>query len=273
MRRALGTRAVGHAGTLDPFATGLLIVLVGKATRLARFAEQQTKAYLATARLGFATTTDDLTGEAIEGLEAGRGVAERGPPGPQEIEAAIASFHGTSLQRPPAYSAKKVDGERSYARARRGETVELAPVPITVYQAELVGYVYPEVQFRMTVTAGSYIRGIARDLGERLGTGAHLIALRREAIGRLTVAEAVALESVSRGDVRAPLAAVGHLPHLIVSVEEAAALGHGKVVRRTEALAPVDGPVVALSEAEQLLAIGRIEDGMFYPEVVLEAAG
>lgn len=266
---------MGHAGTLDPFATGLLIVLVGKATRLARYAEQQAKTYLATARLGFATTTDDLTGERL--ASGGSGVGALGePPGPPdrpEVEAAVTGFLGSSLQRPPAYSAKKVDGQRSYARARRGETVELAPVPIAVHQAELLEYAYPEVQFRMTVTAGSYIRGIARDLGERLGTGGHLIALRREAIGGMTVAEAVALESLSRDAVRAPLAAVGHLPRLIVSAEEAVALGHGKAVRRAEALAPVEGPVVALSEAEQLLAIGRIEDGMFYPEVVLEAAG
>ncbi len=268
VRRAVGTRAVGHAGTLDPFATGLLIVLVGKATRLARFAEQQAKTYLATARLGFATTTDDATGDPL-----GEGASIE--PGRVEIEAALAGFLGTSLQRPPAFSAKKVAGERSYAKARRGEAVELAAVPITVHLAELTGYRYPEVEFRMTVSAGSYLRGIARDLGEQLGTGAHLTALRREAIGSLRVADAIPLAAVGPDDMRTPLTVVSHLPRIDVTAEEAAALGHGRRLRRATALAgdEATGPVVATSETGIVIAVGHIGDGMFHPEVVLEAAG
>jgi tRNA pseudouridine55 synthase len=262
VRRALKTRAVGHAGTLDPFATGLLVVLVGKATRLARFAEQQAKTYRATARLGFATTTDDATGEPL---------AEGGPVvRPQQIQEVLESFLGDSLQVPSTYSAKKVDGERSYARARRGETVELAPVPITVHAIELLRYERDEVEFRVTVSPGTYIRAIARDLGERLGTGGHLTALRREAIGAMQVTDAVPLEQVGPEALHPMRLAVAQLPHLPVTPAEAAALGFGKAIGTT---APAGDPVVALGEAEQVIAVGRVVGGAFLPAVVLEAAG
>lgn len=283
MRRALKTRAVGHAGTLDPFATGLLVILVGKATRLARFAEQQPKTYLATARLGFATTTDDGTGDRIAQdpasatAEGGRSVRQAGPEvGPRrdptegEVSAALESFLGTSRQRPPAYSAKKVAGERSYALARRGQAVELAEVPITVFGIELLEYRFPAVVFRTTVSPGSYIRGMARDLGDMLGTGGHLTALRREAIGAMRVTEAVSLEQVSVEALRSPLQAVAQLPRLVVTEAEAKALSFGKAI---ETGATPEEPVVALTARDEVIAIGRIERGAFFPAVVLEAAG
>lgn len=266
VRRALKTRAVGHAGTLDPFATGLLVVLVGKATRLARFAEQQPKTYLATARLGFATTTDDATGEPVDSPLAERAGIVRA----QQIQAGLASFLGESLQVPSTYSAKKVGGERSYARARRGEHVELAAVPITVHAIELLRYDEPEVEFRVTVSPGTYIRALARDLGERLGTGAHLVALRREAIGAMQVTDAVSLDQVSPQAVRPARRAVEHLPRVMVSPAEARALGYGKAI---PVQAPGNDPVVALSEDGQVIAVGRVVHEAFVPNVVLEAAG
>ncbi|MFN8651016.1 MAG: tRNA pseudouridine(55) synthase TruB [Gemmatimonadales bacterium] len=271
VRRALKTRAVGHTGTLDPFATGLLVVLAGRATRLARFVEQQAKTYLAGARLGIVTSTDDLTGEVIEGGQAGRRTG--GQPSRAEVEMALREFLGPQKQRPPAYSAKKIDGERSYAKARRGETVALADVDIVVHAIELVAYDYPELVFRTTVSAGTYVRAIGRDLGERLGTGAHLTALRREAIGALRVEDAVALEQVSAESVRPPLSVLGHLDRIDVSEDETKALGHGKALPDRLTACPPDRPLAAVAHGDRLIAIGYASEGSFRPAVVLEPAG
>jgi len=283
VRRVLHTRAVGHTGTLDPFATGLLVILLGKATRLARFVEQQAKTYLATARLGVRTTTDDLTGEVMAG-EAGR--REGGRPDRATVERILGSFLGPQRQRPPAFSAKRVDGERSYARARRGETVEPVEVEIVVHAMELVGYDYPDLQFRTTVSAGTYVRALGRDLGERLGTGAHLISLRREAIGELRVEEAVPLDRIGPEALLPPLAVLGHLARLEVTESEAKALGFGRAVRREGGMAgpeargfPPSRPpalppeVAAVAPGDRLVAVGRMRDDAFQPDVVLEAAG
>lgn len=267
-RRALGTRAVGHTGTLDPFATGLLVVLTGKATRLARFVEQQRKTYLATARLGVRTSTDDATGEVIQHPAA----AALEPPTRAAVETALQAFLGPQRQRPPAYSAKRVGGERSYARARRGETVELAEVDVEVHALELVRYQWPELEFRAVVGPGTYIRALARDLGDRLGTGAHLIALRREAIGALQVRDAVPLDRVGPGALRQPLEVLGHLPRLDVSETEARAIGYGQAVSRTGGQGET-GPVAAVAPGERLVAVGEIRDGGFHPAVVLESNG
>jgi tRNA pseudouridine55 synthase len=271
VRRALHTRAAGHTGTLDPFATGLLVVLVGRATRLARFVEQQAKTYLATAQLGVATTTDDLLGDRLGGRAGGR---KGEPPGQMEVEEALRSFLGPGRQRPPAYSAKHVDGERSYARARRGEAVALPEIDIVVHAVELTQYDYPALSFRATVSSGTYVRALARDLGERLGTGAHLRALRREAIGMLRVEQAVALDAVSAEALLPPLAVLGHLSRVEVTEAEARALGHGQTVRRTGGPADlVAEPIAVVGPDDSLVAVGRWHDGALRPEVVLEAQG
>ena len=264
VRRALGTRSVGHTGTLDPFATGLLVVLVGRATRLARYIERQEKTYDATARLGVATTTDDLTGEP---LPSERPPGSRVPPR-EEVEAALSALQGASRQRPPVYSAKHVGGERSYARARRGDPVALADVDIVVRQVELLEYAYPDLRFRATVSAGTYLRALARDLGERLGSAAHLRALRREAIGALSLSDAVALDEVDRGALRPPLEVLGHLFRVEVSDAEAEQLAVGKAVALG---AHGQGPVAATAPDGRLVAVGELRDGAFQPEVVLEA--
>jgi tRNA pseudouridine55 synthase len=258
-RRALGTRAVGHAGTLDPFATGLLVLLVGRATRLARFAGGQPKTYLATAVLGARTDTDDATGEALPG---GPGPV---PTDREVVAGAVAGFRGTAPQRPPAYSAKKVGGVRSYRRARRGEAVDLAPVEVTVHAIELVDWAPPRVTFRATVSAGTYVRALARDLGEALGCGAHLVALRREAIGALRVEEAVAPEAMGPGVLRPARLAVAHLPAVELDRAGCEAVGHGRAIPGGAALA---GHVALLARGE-LAAVARAEGGMLRPEVVL----
>ncbi|HEY9443553.1 MAG TPA: tRNA pseudouridine(55) synthase TruB, partial [Gemmatimonadales bacterium] len=205
VRRALRIRSAGHTGTLDPFATGLLVVLLGRATRLARFVEAQAKTYHAVARLGVRTDTDDRTGEVmeerpVERLDAG------------EVRRALEGFLGPGRQRPPAYSAKHVDGERSYRLARRGETVVPAEVAVMVHAVEWLRWTPPELEFRITASAGTYIRAVARDLGAALGVGGHLSALRREAIGELRVEDAVPLDAVGPESVRSPASVLGHLP-------------------------------------------------------------
>ena len=259
VRRAVGSRAVGHTGTLDPFATGLLVVLVGRATRLARFVEAQPKTYLATAFLGAATDTDDLTGALLGERYAGDAVeAER-------VGTVLAEFEGTHDQRPPVYSAKHVDGQRSYRLARRGGSVTPRPATITVHRIEMTEYQWPLAVFRATVSAGTYLRAIARDLGGRLGTGAHLTTLRREAIGGLRVEDATPLEQVTDRSVRPVRSVLGHLP--VRELDEAGrlAVSHGRPLEAGDA---PEGDV-ALVKGDELIAVARATDGWLRPSVVL----
>jgi tRNA pseudouridine55 synthase len=266
VRRRLGIRAAGHTGTLDPFATGLLVVLVGRATRLARFVELESKTYLATARLGVQTSTDDLTGQVVAGSETGGSVPE------PLLRDALASFQGIQMQRPPQYSAKRVGGERSYTKARRGEAVKLADVSITVHRIDLICYQAPEVSFRAVVSTGTYIRAIARDLGVRLGVGAHLTQLRREAIGSLRVEDAVTLDQLGPAALLSPRALLPHLP--TVDLDDAARrdVAHGRAVADGRAAGQRDSGAVALLARNELVAVARAEDGWLHPSVVLETA-
>jgi tRNA pseudouridine55 synthase len=173
VRRLFRTRAVGHTGPLDPFATGVLVLVFGRATRLARFVEAETKTYVAEARLGLETTTGDATGDPV-------GDGWRGPwPAPQAVRAALQPVGAAPLQLPPAFSAKRVGGRRSHDLARRGEAVTLAPVAVRIDRLDVLSYAPPTVGFEAVVGPGTYIRAVARDLGRALGTGAHLVALRR----------------------------------------------------------------------------------------------
>ena len=262
VRRRLGMRQVGHTGTLDPFATGLLVVLVGRATRLARFVEGQPKTYLATARLGTRTDTDDLTGSVL--------TQRSDPPtiGEQDLREALSGFVGVQRQRPPNYSAKRVEGERSYRLARRGAPVVPADVVITVHGIEFLAYDHPDLTFRATVSVGTYLRAIARDLGERLGVGAHLTALRREAIGSLSVEHAVGLHSVSPADVVPAGQVLSHLPVLELDDAARSAVTHGR---------PIPGDSggadhAALVHQGELVAVAKAEGGWLRPTVVLETA-
>jgi tRNA pseudouridine55 synthase len=264
VRRVLGTRSAGHTGTLDPFATGLLVVLVGRATRLARFTAGQAKTYLATARLGARTDTDDLTGRTIETAVVGREITQA------RVRQELAAFLGTQLQQPPQFSAKSVAGERSYRRARRGETVELADVSVTVHWLELVEFQPPDVTFRATVSSGTYIRALGRDLGQRLGVGAHLTSLRREAIGSLSVEDAVAPDAVSPASLIPPQRLLRDLPAIELDETAHEAVTHGRAVADPRgARSGEDDPVVALLHAGELVAMARADSGWLRPEVVL----
>jgi tRNA pseudouridine55 synthase len=264
VRRALGIRAAGHTGTLDPFATGLLIVLVGRATRLARFVEAQPKTYFATGRLGRRTTTDDLTGDVI-GSDSSRLIPET------LLRETLERFLGIQSQRPPQFSAKRVDGERSYRKARRGEPVDLAEVSVTVHGITLLAYRPPEFDFRVTVSAGTYVRAIARDLGDELGVGAHLTGLRREAIGSLRVEDAVPLEQVSPTAVVPAQLVLTHLPAVNLDAAERSDVAHGRPVVDSGAAGQRDsGAAVVLLQDNELIAVGRAENGWLHPSVVLE---
>jgi tRNA pseudouridine55 synthase len=261
IRRALGTRAVGHTGTLDPFATGLLVVLVGRATRLARFVEGQPKTYLATARLGVRTDTDDRTGRVLETAATGSGLPAAA------VAEALAGFRGEQRQRPPSFSAKHVGGERSYRLARRGESVDLPEARVTVHRIELVAHRDDMVTFRTTVSAGTYVRALARDLGERLGVGAHLVELRREAVGPLRVEDAVPLTEVSPAHLRPARSVLGHLPALDLDAAGRREVLHGRVV--DAAGQGGSGAEVALLWEGELVAVAREDAGVLRPAVVL----
>lgn len=266
VRRTLGTRNAGHTGTLDPFATGLLVVLLGRATRLARFVEAQPKTYLATALLGIQTTTDDLTGEVVANSPSAELVPE------VRAREVLADFLGPQLQQPPSYSAKHVRGERSYTRARRGEPVELADVSVTIHDIQLVHYCPPELTFRAVVSAGTYVRAIARDLGSQLGVGAHLTALRREAIGSLRVHDAVTLDQLGPAAVLPARAVLADLPSVDLDEASRKAVVHGRSVVDSRAAGQQGGGAVALIASGGLVGVARSEEGWLRPTVVLEPA-
>src|SRR5258706_11429619 len=223
LRRVLGERRVGHAGTLDPFATGLLLVAEGRATALLGCMSLLPKRYHAVARLGVATDTQDLTGQPIATSSA--------LPGEADVHAALERLQRTTLQRPPSYSAVKVGGERMYRAARRGETLEAGERPIRIYDLRANTARLPDVSMDVTVSRGTYVRTLAHDLGQALGCGAHLVSLRRIASGPLHVDEALSPEPCSgngadefRDRALTPANAVRHLPRARLTSEEAARL-------------------------------------------------
>lgn len=258
VRRALGMSRVGHLGTLDPFAAGLLVVIVGRATRLAPFSAAWRKSYEGVIRLGTITTTDDPMGERVQETDAWRGI-DRGA-----VEAAFAGFRGPIRQRPPAHSAVKVAGERAYRRARRGEVVVLADRPVEIVELTLTGFTPPDVTFRATVSGGTYLRSLARDVGAALECGAHLAALTRTAVGPFSLADAVPPEVVTAADLRPAALLVSDLPRRVLVAGERDAVVHG---RPLPAIDTADR--VALFAGEELVAIGERSGDVVKPRVVV----
>ena len=224
--------------------------------------EQQDKTYLATARLGQRTSTDDCTGAPL-------GDAVPVSVTSEEIRAALVTMAGVQMQIPPAYSAKKVGGERSYRLARQGQSVPLAPVEVTLVRLDLLSVESPLVTFRATVSAGTYVRAIARDLGERLGVGGHLEALRRESIGSIRVEDATPLSELARTPELRPLAEVlGHLEKVELTADEMIDISHGRPVRRDSPGAGVE--FVRLMGATDVIGIAKPDGEWLRPVVVLE---
>jgi tRNA pseudouridine55 synthase len=226
--------------------------------------EPQPKTYLATARLGVLTDTDDHTGAVVEESPVD-GLSR------ELVFDALAGFEGEQRQRPPAYSAKHIGGERSHRLARRGAAVEPPEVTVTVYRIDPVAWVSPALTFRAVVSTGTYLRAIARDLGSRLGVGAHLTALRREAIGGLRVEDAVTLDRVTREALLPAAQVLRHLPAVELDPEAKAAVVHGRAVADSGAVGHRGTGAVALLEGAELVAVARAEDGWLRPMVVLGA--
>lgn len=254
-RRALGTRKVGHAGTLDPMATGLLVLGVGGATRLLTFITGLGKTYGATIRLGASTTTDDAEGEPVETADA----ASLALVDDAAIDAGISRLTGEIAQVPSAVSAIKVDGRRAYERVRAGEEVQLASRRVTVSRFEVVARRRAEGSIELDVevecSSGTYIRALARDLGRDLGVGGHLTALRRTRIGAFDVADAVAIDEIDASALRSPAdAAAAALPVFAVDADRARDLRHGK--RLTGLAAALPAPqCAAIDEAGALVGV------------------
>jgi tRNA pseudouridine55 synthase len=262
-RRALGIRRIGHTGTLDPFASGLLLLCVGNATRLAEYLGDLPKTYNARIRLGITTDSDDRTGSILSSSDDWQMLAR------QTIERALTGQVGEILQTPPAFSAKKIDGERAYRLARRGEAVTIRPARVRVDSAELKHLLLPDLDVEITCGAGTYIRSIARDIGTELKCGAHLVALRRTRIGPHAVNDAVPVDHLGGGNrvelARVdPVAALSHLDTLDVDNDEARAIAHGRAIS-TGRQAP--GPVVLVHEG-RVLAIGEAAGGQVRPRKV-----
>src|ERR1051325_8872852 len=263
-RHILHERRIGHSGTLDPFATGVLVILLGKATRLSQFLTGVDKEYEAIIRLGYSTDTGDRTGRPLSGPPTQvRNWTE------QEIEAALQSLRGDIDQIPPMYSAKKVEGRKLYELARRGESVERKPLRVCIY----------DFHARVSCSSGTYVRTLAEDFGKRLYVGAHLAELRRTRVGDFGIDQAIALDELkihfgeeSIGTVLLPTGAgISWLPSMHLSDEDVRRASHGREVKVAES-EWADGENVRMYDAgEELIAIGRYDASAqsLHPHVVL----
>ncbi len=263
-RGLLGTRKVGHAGTLDPDATGVLVLGVGRATRLLRYATALPKAYEGEVVLGVETSTLDAAGEVTATHDmSGVGV--------EEIRAAAAGLTGAILQVPPMVSAVQIGGRRLHDLARAGLEVERAPRPVTVHRLE----VHPTadagvLRLKVECSSGTYVRTLAADIGTAVGGGAHLRALRRTAVGPFTLERAVPLDALDPGRLLAPAEAVAHLARVTVTVEVAEAVGHGKVLPLDVLGVEGAGPWAVLDVDHRLLAVyAAHHPGTAKPDLVL----
>ena len=263
-RRALGERRIGHAGTLDPFATGLLVVMVGRATRVLPYLQGEPKEYEATIRFGAEMDTEDLDGVVVR---------ESALPTRERIEAAMPALTGVVEQVPPAYSAKRIDGRRAYELARSGAVVELAPVKVHVHEWRALSWRGPdsavtELDVRIRCGGGTYIRSLARDLARLADSAAHLVALRRTASGCFNVDEAASLDALREGRVSLRSALDG-LPDLARQSLDANDVA--RIVRGIAVSATVEGSLGALVHAETgaLVAVAERRGELWQPRVVM----
>lgn len=267
VRKGTGVRKVGHAGTLDPRASGVLVLCLGAATRLSEYLSGSTKEYEGIVRFGVSTRTFDGDGEVTS--QSGRAPTRR------EIESALPAFRGEVEQRPPPYSAIKVQGKKAYELARAGEDPELAPRMVHITRLELRSYQPPDLTLRIECSAGTYIRSLAHDLGERLGTGAHLAGLRRTRAGPFTLEQATPWPMLEVGMMtdkwerylRPATEALPELPPVVVSSEGVETLRFGHPI---PSVPPSSGMAKALDEGGELIAILEAADGgsMWHPHKV-----
>jgi len=288
-RHILHERRIGHTGTLDPFATGVLVLLLGRATRLAQFLSGVDKEYEAIIRLGYATDTGDRTGTPIPPVAESKNRTRLEDWTEQEIEAALQTLRGDIEQVPPMYSAKKVEGKKLYELARRGESIERRPIRVSILEFEPIR---PDGQLikdnhdgtfdfhaRVSCSSGTYVRTLAEDFGRRLYVGAHLAELRRTRVGDLQISQAITLDQLkvhkneeSLGTVVLPPgAALSRLPFVHLSGEDVRRANHGREVSVAEA-EWADGQNVKMCDTdEHLVAVGQYDASAktLHPRVVL----
>ena len=268
VRWLFGARKAGHAGTLDPLATGILPIALGEATKTVSAVQDGTKVYRFTLTWGNATTTDDAEGEVV--------ATSGHRPAAADVLALLPRFTGEIMQRPPAFSAIKVDGERAYDLARAGETFVLEPRPVVIERLELVRHGTDSSEFEMSCEKGTYVRALARDLAEALGTCGHVTRLHRAAVGPFADVDAVSLEALeaaapeARDGLLLPVAAgLAGLPELRMSPDQVTAIRHGNPVLLAGANAPVHLGEAWASSGGEAVAVGVVEYGQFKPRRVL----
>jgi tRNA pseudouridine55 synthase len=292
VRKTIAERRVGHTGTLDPFATGVLVILVGRATRLAQFLSGAEKEYEALIRFGYRTDTGDITGQQIEEEQSHAKAQSTRSLREEEIKTALSSFRGEIEQTPPMYSAKKVGGRKLYELARRGEAVERKPVRVTISELECISQPADlvksnddgtqDLKVRVVCSAGTYIRTLAEDLGQNLGIGAHLAELRRTRAGKFKIEDAMTLDEVSElkesgsfeSKLISPFEVLSHLPAIELDSDDARRTVNGIELRiHTEEAPWTDGQPVRMCQATgELLAVGFYDQGraVVRPRVVIK---
>jgi tRNA pseudouridine55 synthase len=285
VRRAAKTKRVGHAGTLDPFATGVLVVCIGRATRLVQYLVGFDKEYDARLRMGYATETQDFTGKQITPFRSSKELSL------EEIKTVLSGFEGEQLQVPPMYSAKKVGGERLYKAAREGREIERSAVPITIRSIAVIASDQTisdnadgtrEFDIRVVCSSGTYVRTLAHDIGERLGVGAHLSALRRTAVGSFNATASLSLEEIERLGREGGLEEAGvspsdllpHLPAILLDDSDVYRIATGRAVEIARHEPGVE-LVRLCNEQGELVAVGSFEGDvdLVRPKVVLVAEG
>jgi len=266
IKRHFGVKKIGHTGTLDPFASGLLLLLLGKATRLAEYYQRLPKTYRAVGLLGVETDTYDITGEVLSRREV-----ETFPP-LEEVKRVVKSFEGEIEQIPPPFSAKKIKGKRAYELARKGKKVELKPVKVKIYKIDLLEYTPPHFTIEATVSGGTYIRSLVKDIGDKLGLGATTESLLRTSIGKLTLENALPLEELLKvsperlSDFLLPPDAGLDFPTLEVSDRELTRLRNGQLLDLKGDFG--ENQLLRVYANGKFSAIGRVVKGKLKPEKV-----
>ena len=278
VRRILKTKRVGHTGTLDPFATGVMVILVGQATRLAQFLDKDEKEYEAVVRFGFETDTGDKTGRQKAKGKWQNTVTK------DDVVAVLPDFTGSIMQTPPMYSAKKVDGKKLYEHARKGETIERKAVSVNISQLEILNDLNEnslesgtwDLGLRIACSAGTYIRALAEDIGRKVGTGAHLAELRRMRAGKFSIDQSLTLDQLERlEDPSSALIymkeAVSHLPSLVLNDDRVEKTKNGLSTRIDDVKFNDGGAVQVVDDAGDLIAIGFYDEAekAIRPKVVL----
>lgn len=266
VQRFVRPAKVGHGGTLDPLATGVVVVCIGAATRLITYVQQGRKEYRAQFRLGCRSNTDDITGEV-------ESVAYSTQPTAAAVAQALQNYVGEIDQVPPQFSAVHIDGRRAYKMARAGKTVDIPARPVHVYRIDVLNYAFPELEVEIECGSGTYIRSIGRDMGEELGCGAVMTQLERTRVGDYRLDSAVELDALSRESLPAallpPLSAVAHLPRYECSEADLENIQHGRAIHVAQPVTDDSAATVAISAPDgRLAAIATYKDDMLAPKNV-----